>query len=126
LEEQQQRAIDAERADDMLQAAKDHIRSSIAGDAPERDGDDRWVEIMQRIGLTSDYQERIMDPEFRAMREMGTAKSWALNMVDERYSFLLSLESLITRYRYGDKERQQLVVSVSNASERSGSEGAME
>jgi hypothetical protein len=46
----------------VLYSAIDHIKS-VAGDATERDiNDETWFQIMQTIGLASDYQMRTMGP----------------------------------------------------------------
>jgi hypothetical protein len=78
----------------ILHSAKDHIRST-SGDALDHDSDAEWISVMQRIGLSSNYQSRIMHAELSDMRRMASAKEWALEMVELRYEFLLQLDAVI-------------------------------
>jgi hypothetical protein len=87
------KSTDPDRAH-ILHSAKDHIRS-ISGDAIDCNDDAAWISMMQRIGLSSNYQSRIMDTDFSAMRRMASAKEWALEMVELRYEFLLQLDAVI-------------------------------
>jgi len=76
-----------------LGAAIDHVES-IEGDAYSETDD--WRGIMNAIGLTTNFQNRVMDPEYTRMRLTGTAKFWAVEMMRMRYEFLQSLDNLIT------------------------------
>ena len=46
-------------------------------------------------GFTSNDQMRIMRGDFAHMRNMGSAKTWALEMVNFRYSFLRQIDHII-------------------------------
>ena len=50
---------------------------------------------MNRIGLTSNYQARVMDPAYKHMRLTGSAKHWAIEMMTMRIEFLYSLDNFI-------------------------------
>ena len=78
----------------ILISAREHVRS-ISGNADERHGSGVWVGVLQAIGMTSNFQNRIMDPEFEDMRKMGTAKGWVLEAIETRYVFLQQLDNII-------------------------------
>lgn len=65
----------------------------MAGDALSENDD--WRGVMQRIGLTSNHQARVMDPAWTAMRVNATAKETAIWMMEMRYEFLMSLDTII-------------------------------
>jgi hypothetical protein len=76
-------------------AAKDHVMS-IKGDADSETDD--GIGVMDRIGLTADYQDRVMDSNYNRMRLTGSAKHWAIEMMSMRFEFLSGLDGL-TRSR---------------------------
>jgi len=76
----------------ILSAAKDHVMS-IKGDADSKTDD--WIAVMDRIGLTADYQNRVMDSNYNRMRLTGSAKHWAIEMMTMRFEFLSGLDDLI-------------------------------
>jgi hypothetical protein len=71
---------------DLFYCARSYVRG-VAGDALYY-GDD-WIGVMQRIGVTSLFQQRIMDEEFAEMRLTGSCKEWILEMIAMRSEFLL-------------------------------------
>lgn len=82
---------DPDRAD-FLKTAKYHVRTT-PGDAGQ-EGDD-WVGHMDQIGLTRNFQARLMAPEAQEMREMASANEWAILMMTMRYEFLEDLDTII-------------------------------
>jgi hypothetical protein len=80
-----------ERAD-IFYVARDHVLS-VQGDAFSENDD--WSSIMDRIGLTSNYQARVMDPAYNHMRLAGSAKHWAIEMMTMRMEFLYSIDNFI-------------------------------
>jgi hypothetical protein len=86
-------ALKAEYPDtDILRFAKRHVRS-VAGDAHLLADD--WSGVMQRIGLTSNYQLRVLSPNWVHMRVNSTAKETAIWMMEMRYEFLQALDNFI-------------------------------
>jgi hypothetical protein len=90
----QRRSQFPDRAD-VLSSARDHIMS-IKGDAFSQTDD--WIGVMDRIGLTTGYQSRVMDPDYSHMRLTGSAKHWAIEMVTMRFEFLSSLDTFIKNH----------------------------
>lgn len=77
---------------DLLQYARYHV-NKISGDAVyERDD---WVGLMEKIGLTKNFQGRLMVPEAAEMRSMASAKEWIIHMITIRYEFLESLDNVL-------------------------------
>ena len=76
----------------ILNSAKRYV-NSIQGNAIT-DLDD-WVEIMRRIGMSSNFQARIMKNDVMEMRLSGSLKQWIYEMMEIRYDFLLTLDSVI-------------------------------
>jgi hypothetical protein len=83
-------------------AARDHVRS-IQGDAFYLHDD--WSDVMSRIGLTANFQKRVMDPEYTHMRLTGSAKHWAIEMINMRFEFLFSLDNVIKSHAPGPKHK---------------------
>lgn len=59
------------------------------------DGEDNWDTMFESIGLTKDFKDRVMAPEWKEMRLMDGVKQMTVDMMDGRYRFLESLDSLI-------------------------------
>ena len=78
----------------VLNSAKRYV-DSIKGRAISNDDDDGWVEIMRRIGLSDDFQDRIMRADVKEMRLSGSLKEWVFEMMEIRYEFLHTLDSVI-------------------------------
>lgn len=78
---------------------------SIAGNATDVDGDDAWVSLFQRIGMTRLFQRNVMDPDFGDMRAMGSLKEWVLEAAAMRFEFLRSLSHIITTPARGVKKQ---------------------
>jgi hypothetical protein len=87
---------------DLFYCARSYVRG-VAGDALYY-GDD-WIGVMQRIGVTSLFQQRIMDEEFVEMRLTGSCKEWILEMIKMRSEFLLSLDAVIKTPSQGVKKK---------------------
>jgi hypothetical protein len=87
---------------DLLYCARSYVRA-VAGDALYS-GDD-WIGVMQRIGVTRLFQQRIMDEEFAEMRLSGSCKEWILEMVAMRSEFLLTLDAVIKTPSQGVKRK---------------------
>lgn len=67
----------------------------IAGHDITSQNDDEWVDVMRKIGLTSNFQARIMTSEMRCMRLSGSLKDWIWQMFEMRYEFLLTLDNVL-------------------------------
>lgn len=78
----------------VLASAKSHVRG-IAGHDTTSENDHEWVDVMRRIGLSSNFQARIMSDELKSMRLSGSLKSWIWQMFEMRYEFLLTLDSVL-------------------------------
>lgn len=87
-----QMAIDYPDMFDMLQCAKYHVKNS-PGDAV--DEEDNWLGVMENLGLTRKFQDRLMAPEAKEMRSMASVKEWTIQMITMRYEFLESLDDVI-------------------------------
>lgn len=59
------------------------------------DEEDDWIGLMQRIGLTSNFQSRLMHPEFTEIRLTRSLKEWVTEMMTMRYEFLETLDDVI-------------------------------
>lgn len=57
--------------------------------------EDDWFGMMSRIGLSTNFQHRIMKPEVEIMRLSGSLKHWVAEMLDIRYEFLKGLDRII-------------------------------
>lgn len=79
---------------DVLDSAKRHVRG-IAGHDITSENDDVWVDVMRKIGLTSNFQARIMTSRMRSMRLSGSLKDWLWQMFEMRYEFLLTLDNIL-------------------------------
>lgn len=77
---------------DLLESAKAHITYHPAN--PMWDNDD-WIGAMQHMGLSSNFQARLMAEEFRDMRLSGSLKEWVINMIEMRSEFLVALDDII-------------------------------
>lgn len=77
---------------DILNSARRHLEKSSENPLWEHDD---WNGAMQRLGLSSNFQSRIMDPEFADMRLSGSLKYWIVQMLEDRYHFLLTLDDVI-------------------------------
>lgn len=82
-----------ERAD-IFYSARDSV-NSIQGDAFNENDD--WAGIIDRIGMSTDFKRRIMDPDpnFTRMRLTGNAKGWIIEAMTMRMEFLKSFNSLV-------------------------------
>ena len=78
---------------DVLNSTKRYV-AGIEGDAID-DDDANWIEIMRRIGLTSNFQARIMQEDMKDMRLSGSLKHWVLEMMEMRYDFLKTLDRVL-------------------------------
>ena len=78
----------------VLTSAKSYVRS-IAGHDTTSEDDQEWVDVMRRIGLSSNFQARIMSGEMKYMRLSGSLKDWIWHMFEMRYDFLLTLDSAL-------------------------------
>ncbi len=78
----------------VLSSAKSRVRG-IAGHDITSENDEEWVDVMRQIGLTSDFQARIMTPHMRSMRLSGSLKDWLWHMFEMRYDFLLTLDDVL-------------------------------
>ncbi|KAL9636661.1 MAG: hypothetical protein Q9164_002680 [Protoblastenia rupestris] len=76
----------------VLDSAKRYI-DSIQKNAIDEDDD--WVEVMIRIGLSSNFQARIMGKDMKEMRLSGSLKEWTIEMMEMRYDFLEALDGKI-------------------------------
>ena len=76
---------------DILEMAKYHV-TSTPGDAGQ--GDD-WVAHMDRVGLTKNFQARLMAPEAQEMRQVASANEWAILMITMRFEFLECIDDII-------------------------------
>lgn len=94
---------------DIMQIAKYHVENSTGDAIDERDD---WVGCMENIGLTKKFQSRLMAPEATAMRSMGSAKEWTIEMITMRYEFLESLDDVIKTSSQGvDRPASRLTKS---------------
>ena len=59
------------------------------------DDEDNWDAMFESIGLTKDFRDRVMAPEWREMRLMDGVKQMTIDMMDGRYRFLEGLDSMI-------------------------------
>lgn len=89
---------------DFLDAVKYYI-DEIPGDAHEDDDDQVWTDAATNMGLTRAFQDRLMDPEYKEMRLMGSLKDWVRWMVEERYHFLQSLDDFVKNPARGSNRR---------------------
>jgi hypothetical protein len=87
---------------DLFYCARSYVRG-VAGDALYC-GDD-WIGVMQRIGVTNLFQQRIMDEEFAEMRLTGSCKEWILEMIAMRSEFLQTLDAVIKTPSQGVKRK---------------------
>lgn len=78
----------------VLASAKSHVRG-IAGHDITSENDDEWVDVMRKIGLTSNFQARIMTSQMKSMRLSGSLKDWIWQMFEMRYEFLLTLDNVL-------------------------------
>jgi hypothetical protein len=78
----------------VLASAKSHVRG-IAGHDITSENDDEWVDVMRKIGLTSNFQARMMTSQMRSMRLSGSLKDWIWQMFEMRYEFLLTLDNVL-------------------------------
>ena len=76
----------------VLNSAKRYV-ASVQGNAITDDDD--WVEIMERIGLSSNFQARIMRDDMKEMRLSGSLKHWIFEMMEIRYEFLKTLDRIV-------------------------------
>lgn len=97
-----QKAQFPDRAD-ILSSAIDHVES-IQGDAFS-EADDDWIDVMNRIGMTSKYQIRVMDPDFSDMRLNGSAKHWIMEMMKMRFEFLDNFDKVIKNHGKGPNRK---------------------
>ena len=97
----QDRLTDPDRAD-LFYSARSYVRS-VAGDALYYRN--YWIGVMQRIGMTSLFQQRIMDEEYAEMRLTGSCKEWILEMMVMRSEFLLNLDAVIKTPSRGVQRR---------------------
>ena len=79
---------------DFLEAVKFHIEAGPR-DPSSHDDDEAWFAFMENLGLTRAFQLRVMNPEFKNMRDSASLKEWILLMIEERYFFLKSLDSFV-------------------------------
>jgi hypothetical protein len=75
----------------ILNSAKRHL-ASIQADAVTADDD--WVGVMRQIGMSSNFQARIMGGD-QEMRLSGSLKEWITEMMNIRYDFLKGLDHII-------------------------------
>lgn len=78
----------------VVTAAKAHVRT-VVGYNTTSENDNEWVNVMRRIGLSSNFQARIMKPEWRSMRLAGSLKTWIWELFEARYDFLRTLDSVL-------------------------------
>ena len=76
----------------LLESAKAHVTYHPAN--PMWESDD-WVGAMQHMGLSSNFQARLMAEEFRDMRLSGSLKEWVIDMMEMRSEFLVGLNDVI-------------------------------
>ena len=75
----------------ILSSAKRYL-TSIGSDAVTASDD--WVGTMRLIGMSSNFQSRIMSGD-EEMRLSGSLKQWITEMMEIRYDFLKTLDSVI-------------------------------
>ena len=54
-----------------------------------------WVQNIFDLGLSSKFRERMMDPEYEDMRISRSLKEWVFELLDNRYGFLQTLDSVV-------------------------------
>ena len=89
----------------VLASAKSYVRG-IAGHDITSENDDKWVAVMRKIGLTSNFQARIMTSRMRSMRLSGSLKDWIWQMFEMRYEFLLTLDNVLQAPPVNTLDRQ--------------------
>jgi hypothetical protein len=93
--------MEPDRAD-LLYCDRSYVRA-VAGDALYSRND--WIGVMQCIGVTRLFQQRIMDEEFAEMRLTGSCKEWVLGMIAMRSELLLTLDAVIKMPSQGVKRK---------------------
>lgn len=78
----------------LLMAAKDHILYRIHGDCSEENDD--WTGLFSAMGMATSFVDRVMDPTFKHMRLMSSAKAITTMYLEDRWEFLETVGERIT------------------------------
>lgn len=78
---------------EVVTLAKSHLESGEDAWQPDHD----WDAALKKMGMRREVRLAILNPEFDAMRLMGTAQHWAIDTVEMRWESLESLDRMIKR-----------------------------
>ena len=70
---------------------------------------DDWVSVLQRCGAQQKFIRRIMDPLWKDWRLRGSAKEWMKLNLEDRWSFLKTLDTVIQKPEQGRESRTSIL-----------------